>query len=343
MKAFVLAAQKRVDDKFVECWASWAVRNHMLVAIDHFELIAPTQFGRWVMEMALRLDHLVTVVACLPVAQATLPAAEQVHVRDLLPFTLDECAEYLERRFAPTELDDGLASVTHTFTDGHPGGTKLVADLINERQITDAAELRRILDRLPEDPAEQWKALVRLVLQPLHEPLLDTVDVCSVTTTFVPPLLAALLDTSDDDVRNATEILHGYGFVRRFEFDQFGPIRPPRVHPPSCRASVRAEDPKKWEELHARAVTFFATELERFEEGESGDYSAWYRYEDPYWQWCKSGWLFHSSQLRDGRELTRARFVLVFLEAFYWWGCYQPFPFNRTLLYEWAAYGTSTT
>ena len=43
----------------------------------------------------------------------------------------------------------------------------------------------------------------------------------------------------------------------------------------------------------------------------------------------------HSSRFAERREITRTRFTLVFLDAFWWWGVYLPFPLNRRLLDDW--------
>src|SRR5262249_40081238 len=116
----------------------------------------------------------------------------------------------------------------------------------------------------------------------------------------------------------------------------------------SVAAELRDTKHSKWEDLNSRAAQSFFRSLDQ-EETEykytAGGYGRWYKYERPEWQYLKREWLYHSGQLPGRRELVRARFTLVFLEAFWWWGCYHPFPFNHKLLEDWertvAAWGSS--
>ena len=95
-------------------------------------------------------------------------------------------------------------------------------------------------------------------------------------------------------------------------------------------------DDEWWKELHARAASYYRAQLEQNPaEVEIPDYGQWRRYEKPQWQSDKREWLYHASQLEDNRSLTRAHFALVFLEAFYWWGCYHEFAFIWRLIEDW--------
>ena len=84
-----------------------------------------------------------------------------------------------------------------------------------------------------------------------------------------------------------------------------------------------------------------SAEYEEEEDVDPGSlsYGSWYRYEDSGWQAAKRQWLYHqtraSSSGKGERELGRLRFTRVFLDAFWWWGCYLDFPFCQTLLDDW--------
>jgi tetratricopeptide (TPR) repeat protein len=119
------------------------------------------------------------------------------------------------------------------------------------------------------------------------------------------------------------------------------------VHPSVRRElAYRLEklDRERFLRLHRLAAEHCAAWISEYEEEEDVDptslsYDAWYRYEDPSWQAAKREWLYHqtraSSSGKDERELGRLRFTRVFLDAFWWWGCYLEFPFCRTLLEDW--------
>ena len=50
-------------------------------------------------------------------------------------------------------------------------------------------------------------------------------------------------------------------------------------------------------------------------------------------------WLYHlreSAQTEGERRRARLKFVRIFLDAFWWWGCYVDFPFCRDLLADWS-------
>src|SRR5262245_17120652 len=67
-------------------------------------------------------------------------------------------------------------------------------------------------------------------------------------------------------------------------------------------------------------------------------YEGWYRYEKPEWQATLREWLYHQGEAaRTDHEKERARlqFVHIFLDAFWWYGCYIDFPFCRDLIADW--------
>jgi hypothetical protein len=351
VKDAIRRGQKRIDDEFAEAWDTWTVRHRMLLAIDHFEAVARLGLGQWVLRMALRLPRLVTILSCSPAAGALLPRTDRVSMTHLEGFTVQEVQDYLTKRFSPLLVHAQVPALVDRFTDGHPGGVKLVADLINEHQNVrcDPAALHRTLDRLPNEPWAKWVQLVRLILSAVDDPLLlQAVDACAAVNSFDEPLLAALLDSEAGSVGHVISALEGYGLIRPTG-DRPGEVGD---HPGAAlhqrprfvlrefvrRALVRdlQKNPRRWEVLNERAVEHYRGRIEELEADNSNTYSGWYRYEDPEWRRCKTEWLFHSGRLSGSEELTRTRFARVFFEAFFWWGCYENFHFTRTLLWDWA-------
>jgi hypothetical protein len=95
-------------------------------------------------------------------------------------------------------------------------------------------------------------------------------------------------------------------------------------------------DTASWETLHERAAEHHYAVLLDWDDRLSDEtFGSWYKYEDPDWQWRMQEFLYHSNQVRGRRTLTRSRFLVVFLEAFFWWGCFVEFPFCAQLLDTW--------
>lgn len=343
VKARIREFQRTVDDEFINAWEEFTARRKVLITLDPFDGLASNELGRWLVRLALRLPRTVTVLARAPSEMTFAPGDARMRRLELPYFTVDEVSTYLEQRFPDEHLYAGIAKAVHDYTDGHPGGTELAAKLIQEKgSDIEARELRRILDRLPEDPEERWGSLVRLIVDAVHDSVLrKAVDAASVALTFDEPLLAALLDLdpAQQGAGDALAALRQHrlvqavpGDVRRNRFRLLEFIRV------SLAKELRVTQPSQWDSLHAQAAEHYFELLQKDEaEYPGGSYGQWYRYEQPEWQANKEDWLYHSGQLRERNALTltRARFVLVFLEAFWWWGCYEPFPFNQRLLEDW--------
>ncbi len=159
--------------------------------------------------------------------------------------------------------------------------------------------------------------------------------------TFDEPLLAELLGEGDDghpDVGTVIQTLKGYGIAEQLLAVAYEPSDRFRLHEfirLSLSRELRTMHPRIWQDLHQRAAQHYFRLVSEWEDDTTGTYSSWYRYEHPRWQAYKREWLFHARRVSRNRTITRARFALVFLEAFWWWGCYCPFDYNRRLLEDW--------
>jgi hypothetical protein len=333
--------QQSLDEAFLDAWEEFTARRRVLITIDPFEDAAATELGHWLVRLSLRLPKTLTLLARVPSDITLAPSHPRMQRLDLPYLTVEEVDAYLGERFRGEQLRPGVAQAVFDYTDGHPGGTLLAAKLIRERgSDIDARALRRILDRLPDDPEQRWGKLVRFIVEEVRDPVLrHAVDAACVARSFDEPLLAALLgvETEELGAGDALKALNEHRLTQRVGDG----VRPDRHRLAefirlSLADDVRVNHPARWERLHARAAQHFFDLLQQ-EEAEigGGTYGQWFRYERPEWQANKQDWLYHSGQLRGRRELTRARFVLVFLEAFWWWDCYEEFEFNRWLIEDW--------
>jgi hypothetical protein len=345
VKQDIRETQRVIDDAFVEAWTEFTARRRVLITVDTFQQVADDEMGQWMIRLARRLPNTLVVLARTP-SDHELSAESAGFQRVFLTnFTWHEVAEYLNRRIENEKLQAGMAEVVHTFTDGHPGGVTLIADLVIERggAAFDPDSLRRILDRLPTDPDQRWAELVRLTLEAVREPiLLRAVNAIGLTTTFDAPLLGELIGGDETEVSVIGEViarLDGLRLLQQVPALSGSPSGRFRLHEfirLSVAARLRALDPQGWVNLNRVITQHYFRRLRKWEDDPYGSYGAWYRFEDLEWQEYKNEWLRHSGVLTGERAVTRNRFTLVFLEAFWWWGCYIPFPFNRRLLEEWS-------
>ena len=340
----VVEIQLDLDDRFVRAWATWSARRHVVLTIDDFELLAGSHFAGWLMTQVARLPRLVVVAACAESTVSRLPeerGSEVCHWH-LGPLQQAEVEAYFAERFDPLAVAEGIPAVTYRYTDGHPGGVHLVGNLVGElgADTVGPAELRRELDLLPADEAARWSALVSEILKTVsEEPLMQAAEACAAVDTFDARLLADLVGWSDERVSDTITSLQGVGLVQQLRDDAGGDARRFRMRGFIRRAiaaslAARSKDDKLGT-FHRLAADHFARRLTAIEEDRDGEYDSWYVYEDLEWQRCKSDWLYHTSQVSGAGYLARARFTLVFLEAFYWWGCYERFDFNHQLLLDW--------
>lgn len=329
--------QRTVDDAFLDSWERLPPRP-VLITLDPFDDFVDDQLGQWLIDIGLRLPNTLTMLARVPSPSAALPEHSRITRQTFAPFTIDQVRSFLARRFVGVDLGPEIATILHFYTDGHPGGLELAARLIAERGTgIEPVALRRTLDRLPDDDGK-WATLVDLIVKAVHDPILvRAVDAAAVTRWFDGPLLGHLLELGDDpgSAAKALSALNEVGLIEpvgggtqdRYRMVEF--IRLSRAK--KLHKEHRAES------LHRLAAEYYLSLLQGDDEPAFGGatYGQWYRYENPRWQSDKRQWLYHSSQLADNRTFTRAMFVLVFLEAFYWWGCYYDFGFNSRLLEDW--------
>ncbi len=347
--------QQRVDDAFVEAWTE-RPRRAVLLTLDPFDDFVEDELGHWLIRMCLRLPDTLTVVARLP--NERFPAHPRIVHRPLSPFTLDEVRQFLAERRKGVPLEDRVDVIVHDYTDGHPGGLDLAATLISQMpHPVSAVQLRKVLDRPPDDPDRAWARTINAILDivPKSGLLRRALQAAAVVRTFDTPLLRQMLGTEvpgadegdlpDEGAAKALRSLRQYGLAQvagrpvSAERGREGIGEGYRL-PEFIRFAVANElitaNEEEWKELNQRAAAYYRAQLdENAAEVDIPDYGQWRRYEQARWQSDKRQWLYHTGQLEENRSRTRAQFVLVFLEAFYWWGCYHEFDFIWRLVEDW--------
>ena len=130
VRQYLRALQNQLDDAFVEAWDEFSVRRRILIAVDSFQLAADNELGQWLIRMVLRLRNTLTVLARTPSNIPLWSGEADLSPVELPFFGRDEITEYLGRRLGADGPISAFAETTREFTDGHPGGVKLVGDLI---------------------------------------------------------------------------------------------------------------------------------------------------------------------------------------------------------------------
>ena len=123
--------QERLDDAFLEAWDEFTTNRRVLITLDPFEGLAHNELGHWLVGLLLRLPKTLTLLARVPssiVLARNHPRMRQLY---LSYFTVDQVDTYLATLFGES-AKPGIAQAIHGYTDGHPGGTALVAKLIDE-------------------------------------------------------------------------------------------------------------------------------------------------------------------------------------------------------------------
>jgi hypothetical protein len=100
-------------------------------------------------------------------------------------------------------------------------------------------------------------------------------------------------------------------------------------------AHLRQMDPEYVERLHGLLAEYYHQGINAdLQESTRAESSRVYRLEDPDWQGVMIEWLYHMCKLKD-RSKARLYFARLFLEAFDWWGWYQPFKYCDDLISVW--------
>jgi|GEM_PF-6173859 hypothetical protein len=335
--------REKLVKPFVMGMKSAALVHPLLWAIDDFECIADSRMGDWLVDLVGRIDRCLFVLARSPAAQQPSPT-RPVQPFALKPLSRRDAQDFLEQCLPEIELAEAVPELVHKFTDGHAGTLGLVAELLQRdpELARDAERLEAHFRALPEDLDMRQTELVRAIVP---ESELRTLQACAVVRRFDADLLAMLLHEKVAVAESIIERLRRHTFIEG-ERDADTGTTTYRLHRFIGGAIERQLTSKRRAELHGLAASFYFRWLADFDEKEAksgSQYGGWYRYEDRRWQRHTREWLYHqaladaSTSGATASRRSRMRFARVFLDAFWWWGCYTDFPFCRSLIEDWEA------
>jgi hypothetical protein len=308
-----------------------------LVTVDGFDSIAGTTYGNWVISLLAQLPNTLVVVTRSPGAPPPFAPGTPLEKRRLEPFSREEVAELLACCLRDRTIDPRLVDVVHEWSEGHVFSATLAARyLLTLKELDPAAlELRLRPGALPDELAGQRAEIALEILSaPGAGDLAAAARALSVTRRFDGDLLRSLCG-DEPAAERVIESLRGAGIVEPAGEGSY------RVHSFLREPLEAMLTPSTRRELHGRVAAYYYDVLCQEEpelETSARAYDAWYRYEKPEWQAQLREWLYHSrGAAKDDteRERARLRFTRVFLDAFWWWGCYLPFRFCPDLIADW--------
>lgn len=343
IKHLIRLAQDAVN-RLVE--ARTAEHKRVFLLVDTFEVVRRRPLGLWLIDLFRGLRQVVVVVAQQQVTrdQDSLPGATAtLEVTGLTP---DEVLSVLTGELG-SPLGEQLATAVSGFTDGHALAVGLVADLAKERLRTgeqadadDLLELIRQLSAGGPDPDTRLSKLVGNILASVEEqdaPVRKGLDCLWAVRRFDVDLLQRLLSIDATPQTANPELVRrllDYSFVEKRntpgQADQVYYV----IHQFIRQQGLNnlKSDPERLQALHRSAEAYYQTKTR----GHFTDYNSWFIYESSAWQILVREWLYHVANLNEaGQHSARLGLAGLFMDAFWWYGSYAPFPFCEELLADW--------
>ncbi len=311
-------------------------QERALVLVDDFHLLARRPLGDWVLRWLVGIRGADIVITHVPTpAGQTASWPSHAITLPLGNLSRDDVQRYLSSRgpAGPDVAPDIIESVWE-FTGGHPRALVLVADLMREsRQAGEAVQAIRQIDAQEGELADKLTELVERILRAIDDAeLRHALYSLCVTRCFDTALLMRLLGV---DKAHAETLIDQ---MRQFSFVTEGGARGFLAISPYVRRIGEAKhtDGARRREIHAAAAEYFHGLIREEVDEDQSWAQAWYRLEDRRFQALKREWLYHVSRLTGRQRRTgRLEIAQLFLDGFWWWGCYVQFPFCEEILADW--------
>jgi hypothetical protein len=334
--------------KFVETVDSAAEAAGALILVDAFDRLRGYQVGDWLLRLVTGPERAVVVITSRLRLDDIATATRPLETNELPPFTEDEVREFLERRLGVAIADDSLVRRVLDFSEGLPQAVAMAADLIDQRRRT-GGELgladvrvdssRATTDLLSTIVAEVPEPDVKLLLKEGRFARRLDVD-------LVHYLFTRERYSEDSDAKARADAafakLKAYSFVEPYPTGEEDGLGRHAFHEYITRAQPKPGDETLLvdeERVHATLATYYERRLDDYdaEESDESSYMQLYKLESPKWQALAREWFHHASGLErdDAREAARLAFVRVFLQTFWWWGCYVRYDFCNELVTDW--------
>lgn len=334
--------------RFTETVDSAAEAAGALILVDAFDRLQGYQVGDWLLRLVTGPERAIVVITSRLRLDDVATATRPLETNELPPFTEDEVREFLEGRLGVAIADGSLVARVLDFSEGLPQAVAMAADLIEQRRRT-GGELR--LEDVRVDSSRATTDLLSTIVAEVPEPdvkllLKEGRFARRLDVDLVHYLLTGerYSDVSDEKVRAgaAFAALKEYSFVEPYPIGEEDGLGRHAFHEYITRAQPKPGDKTLLvdeERVHFTLAAYYERRLDDYDEDESEEssYMQLYKLESPKWQALAREWFHHASRLErdDAREAARLAFVRVFLQTFWWWGCYVRYDFCEELLTDW--------
>jgi sirohydrochlorin ferrochelatase len=311
--------------------------KRLLLLVDDFHLLAGRPVGDWALRWLtgirgadIVLTHLLVPAAAGPGPQwpsATIPIS-------LGNLDCDDVERYLAAHpgIGPDVAD--IIGPVWQFTVGHPQAMVLTADLIRENPLEAVQDIKR-LHALEGGLSRQLDVLVERLFRAIGDTeLRDALYSLCVTRHFDLALLIRLLELDEKHGQTLIDQIRQFSFVTESAGGRFLAISD------FVRRIGQANhvDWTRGQRIHVLAADYFHGLIADEMADDKGWAQAGFHLEDQRFQTFEKDWLHHLGHL-EGRQRGTGRLEIarIFLDGFWWWGCYVPFPFCDEILADWSA------
>lgn len=350
LEATIEAQRRQIEKRFARTLDQVGRASGAVILVDEFDRLRGYPVADWLLWLVTASDHAVVVIGTRVGGSMPAEGMRPLERMELGRFGAREVSTYLERRLGDEAVTEGLVERVLHFSDGLPQAVGMAADLVEQRRRTGGDVL---LDDLGPKPQAATTDLLSTIVREVPE---DDVRTLLREGRFARRIDADLIHYLLHDVRydegsaeqrqradNALAKLREYSFVEDYDGEDDGLGRF-RFHEYISRAKALPDDDTlrvDAEGVHARLAAYLMRRHDQWdEEHESeGVYRKLYKLESRDWQSLVREWLYHMSRLNrpETRAFAELAFARVFLQTFWWWGCYVRYDYCEALLADWEA------
>ena len=340
------ARHEEMTRTFLSCASTFATKRRAVILLDDFERVLGQDVAFWLLtDVVANLSNALVVIARI-MSLRGLPGRPAVVPIDLGNLDRSHVVAYLHYRLGRIEAVDDLADAIFGFSSGHPEAVSLAADLIDQRGLHDRVSVVAFFNSLSSDPQRIVHELVEKIIAGVEDPdVAAALRLCWVARRLDAGLLRALLrdrvsgDGDRDRFGRLMAALTEYSFTEQCRDVQATDTPAWRFHDLSVRSATRScarATRSLYEELHRRCAAYFSDRLRQADEAIPSEtsYARALRHDSSAWQALAREWLYHLAHLSNRQEAGVA-LARMYLNAFYWWGWYEPYSLCDQVLEDW--------
>jgi hypothetical protein len=308
--------------------------RRLLLLVDDFHLLVSRPLGEWVLRWltCIRGADIVLTYVLTPAAGSGSQWPSTAVPVPLGNLDYGDVTRYLAAHPGVGPDVAGIIGPVWEFTGGQPQAMVLTADLIRENPAEAVRDIKRV-NALEGGLARHLDVLVERLFRAIGDAeLRDALYSLCVTRHFDLALLTRLLEVSEEHGQTLIDEIRQFSFVTESDDGRFLAISDfvRRI------GQVNHVDWTRGQRIHAVAAQYFHELIV----DETADDESWAQaglhLEDRRFQTLEKNWLYHLGHLEGRQRVTgRLEIARTFMDGFWWWGCYSPFPFCEEILADW--------